>query len=119
MPRTRGDLLTIPQAADRLGISQARMYRLVNTGRIPGEWVAGRMVVRAPDVECRENGLRVDGMTTSEFAAAVGRSVPTVQAWCRDGVVESHLNDARQRVITTPPDGFDPPRPGRPRKVES
>jgi excisionase family DNA binding protein len=51
VPQPRGKLLTIPEAAERLGLSVAMVRRYCSTGKLPAQKVGRDWAVRQRDVE--------------------------------------------------------------------
>ena len=63
------DLLTIPDAARRKGVSRSAVYKAVAQGRLPVQSVLGRFALRAADVEAwrpKEQRGRRKGTAMSE-----------------------------------------------------
>jgi excisionase family DNA binding protein len=44
------DLLTLAQAADRLGVSRQRLHALIQAGRLPAERLGHAWIIRAADL---------------------------------------------------------------------
>ena len=59
-----GELITLVEAAARLGISYNRMLRLVLIGDVAGERRDGRWFADASDVERRENARVTEAAPT-------------------------------------------------------
>lgn len=53
---TQRDLMSLPQAAQRLGQSWERTWRMMLSGRIAGEKRGGRWFVNTVDVETVRSG---------------------------------------------------------------
>jgi excisionase family DNA binding protein len=49
------NLLTTQQAAERLGISQPRIYQLISEGRLPAQKVGRDYVINEEDLRLAEN----------------------------------------------------------------
>jgi excisionase family DNA binding protein len=49
------NLLTTQQAAERLGISQPRIYQLISEGRLPAQKIGRDYVIAEKDLKLAEN----------------------------------------------------------------
>jgi excisionase family DNA binding protein len=67
IPQPRGRLLTIPEAADRLGLSVAMVRRYCATGKLPAQKVGRDWTVRQGDVERFAAAPRQRGRKPADF----------------------------------------------------
>ena len=67
IPQPQGRLLTIPEAADRLGLSVAMVRRYCATGKLPAQKVGRDWTVRQGDVERFAAAPRQRGRKPAEF----------------------------------------------------
>lgn len=67
IPAPQGRLMTIPEAADRLGLSVAMVRRYCSTGKLPAQKVGRDWTVRQRDVEHFAASKRQRGRKPANF----------------------------------------------------
>ncbi|WFU14641.1 helix-turn-helix domain-containing protein [Bradyrhizobium sp. CB3481] len=119
-PQTAGDLLTIKQAADALGVAPSTIHRLLNDGMIAGEQLtpgAPWRIRLTDELKVRFNGETPDGfLPMREAMWALGVSRQTVLQRVKRGELEAvHIMRGKQKglrikVLTPQSSLFDPNR---------
>ena len=67
IPQAQGRLMTIPEAAERLGLSVAMVRRYCSTGKLPAQKVGRDWTVRQRDVEWFAAAARRRGRKPTNF----------------------------------------------------
>ncbi len=67
IPQPQGGLMTIPEAAERLGLSVAMVRRYCSTGKLPAQKVGRDWAVRQRDIERFAAAFRRRGRNPANF----------------------------------------------------
>jgi len=113
-------MLTVNEAAERLGVSGARVRKLISNGALAAAWTGRHWLIDSQAVINYRAGTTavangVDGyITRDEAARRLGRSLSTISDWITDGRLRSVVLHGRTLVREDDVDTFVLPRRGRP-----
>lgn len=115
--------ITVTEAAQRLGVSRARVHQLIDDNKLPSMAAmhGARRIRLVPEAAVNDRTRNLPGadpgyLTINDAAAAVDRSPETLRKWIKQGRLPAVKQYGLWMVSRTDLNTINPPRRGRPRK---